>query len=90
MTVQVDFWHLVGLLLGFIGVLGSFGKLMLAQIDKRIDAQNVRLLTLEKDLADHKARLPLEYQRREDAIRFETGLNAKLDAIYNLIERLRA
>ena len=25
MTIQVDFWHLVGLLLGFIGTLASFG-----------------------------------------------------------------
>ncbi len=90
MTVQADFWWLVGLLLGFIGVLCSFVKLMLAQIDGRIDAHNVRLRVLEKDLADHKAGLPLEYQRREDAIRFETGLNAKLDAIYHLIERSRA
>jgi hypothetical protein len=89
MTVQVDFWHLVGLLLSFIATLGGFGMLMLRQIDGRIDGQNARLVTLEKDLADHKARLPLEYQRREDAIRFETGVNAKLDAIYNLIERIR-
>ena len=32
--------------------------------------------------------LPLQYQRREDAIRFETVLNAKLDAIGSRIERL--
>lgn len=39
MTIQVDFWHLVGLLLGFIGTLASFGKILLRQLDARIDQQ---------------------------------------------------
>lgn len=89
MNIAVDFWDLLKLLLGFAGVLFGFGKLLLAQIDKRIDNQTERLSSIEKDLADHKMRMPLEYQRREDAIRFETVLNAKLDGIHNLIERLR-
>ena len=88
MTLTVDFWHLVGLLLTFIGSLVGFGKLLLAQLDKRQDAVSLRVSSIEKELADHKARLPLEYQRREDAIRFETVLNAKLDAIGGRIERI--
>lgn len=88
MTIQVDFWHLVGLLISFIGTLATFGMLLLKQIDKRIDAQSTRLLALERDFADHKTRMPLEYQRREDAIRFETVLNAKLDSIGGRIERI--
>ena len=87
MTVQVDFWHLVGLLIGFIGVLATFGRIQIAQIDKHLDRFDSRLVALEKDLNDHKTALPLQYQRREDAIRFETTLNAKLDAIYSRIER---
>jgi hypothetical protein len=88
MTIQVDFWYLVSMLLGFMGTLGGFGMILLKQIDKRIDQQNTRISNLEKDFSEHKIRLPLEYQRREDAIRFETILNAKLDAIGNRIERL--
>ena len=89
MTIQVDFWHLVGMLLSFIGVLASFGKILLGQIDHRIDAQSDRFLQLEKDFIEHKTKMPLEYQRREDAIRFETVLNAKLDNIFNRVDQIR-
>lgn len=37
MTIQVGFWDLVGLLLAFFGCVGVFGRLLLAQIDKRLD-----------------------------------------------------
>ena len=88
MTIQVDFWHLVGLLLGFIGTLATFGMVLIKQIDARIDHQNDRVARVELSLNEMLAKLPLEYQRREDAIRFETILNAKLDAIGARIERL--
>lgn len=89
MNITIDFWHVAGLLLGFIGTLATFGQILLAQMDKRIDAQNDRLTRMEKEFNDHKSTLPLLYQRREDTIRFETTLNAKLDALYALIERIR-
>lgn len=88
MTIQVDFWHLVGLLLGFIGTLATFGMVLIRQIDARIDHQNDRVSKLESSLTETLTKMPLEYQRREDAIRFETVLNAKLDAIGGRIERL--
>lgn len=37
MTVQVDFWQLVLLLIAFFGFVGAVGKLLLDQIDKRLD-----------------------------------------------------
>jgi len=88
MNIQVDFWHVAGLMLGFIGVLATFGRIQLAKIDKHLDRFDKRLELLEKDLSDHKINLPMQYQRREDAIRFETTLNAKLDAIYGRVDRL--
>ena len=88
MTIEIDFWNLVSLLLGFIGVLATFGKVLLHQLDVRINQQSSRMDKLEQQLNETVARLPLEYQRREDAIRFETILNAKLDAIGMRIERL--
>jgi len=39
MMISVDFWQLVSLLLGFFGCVAGFGKLLLAQIDKRLDAR---------------------------------------------------
>ncbi|MDT4889677.1 hypothetical protein FQZ97_1264110 [compost metagenome] len=88
MTIQVDFWHIASLLIGFIATLATFGQILLAQMDKRIDAHNARITRLEQDFNDHKSSLPLQYQRREDAIRFETTLNSKLDAIYGRVERI--
>ncbi len=37
MSVQVDFWQLVMLLLSFFAFVGAVGKLLLTQIDKRLD-----------------------------------------------------
>lgn len=88
MAIEVDFWHLVGLLLGFIGSLCSFAMVLVRQIDTRIDRQNERISRVEGLWQEMQARLPVEYQRREDAIRFETVLNAKLDSIGARIERL--
>lgn len=88
MTIQVDFWHLMGLLLSFIGTLATFGMVLIKQIDSRIDQQTDRISKVEAALNETLTKLPLEYQRREDAIRFETVLNAKLDAIGARIERL--
>jgi hypothetical protein len=88
MTVQADFWHLVELLLGFIGVLATAGKLFMAQLQDRMTQQNEHIHKVEIQINETLAKLPLEYQRREDAIRFETVLNAKLDAIGLRIERL--
>ena len=41
---------------------------------------------LERDLLGLKADLPVNYIRREDHIRFETTINAKLDAVMARIE----
>lgn len=37
MTVQIELWHLVTLLLAFFGCVAGFAKLVLAQMDKRLD-----------------------------------------------------
>lgn len=39
---------------------------------------------LERELLELKAAMPLEYLRREDFIRFELGINYKLDKLRDL------
>ena len=39
MMITVDIWQLVSLLLGFFGCIAGFGKLLLTQIDKRLDTR---------------------------------------------------
>lgn len=41
MTIQVDFWNLVLLLLAFFACIGAFGKVLLVQIDRRFAAQEL-------------------------------------------------
>lgn len=115
MTVQADFWHLVGLLLGFLSLcgvaLGIVFKLTLSHLDKRFDAQEVTRATAEKVLADRmdalesvnrdetlqwqrveremlkfQAELPMRYVMRDDYIRGQTVIEAKLDAVASKLE----
>ncbi len=115
MTVQVEFWQLITLLLSFLGFLFAAGKLLLSQIDRRL---NERFETIEKareegqatwraTFAQHldeerretdlmrniereflrfQAELPLQYVRREDYVRGQSVIEAKLDALYNKLE----
>lgn len=118
MTVQVDFWQLVLLLVAFFGFVAGVGKLLLSQIDKRLDerftaqeevrkgAQKVwqkafddhmaaerreteALHQLEKDFLRFQGDLPLHYIRREDYIRNQTIIEAKLDGLALKLENIQ-
>ncbi|BBF84521.1 putative membrane protein [Aquitalea magnusonii] len=118
MTVTVDFWYLVGLLLGFLGVVFTFGKLLLGQFEQRLDQrfkaideankatsthwdtrfaelmeQNRREADgwqrIEKDFLRFQAELPLQYVRREDYVRNQTVIEAKLDSLALKIENVQ-
>lgn len=104
MTVQVELWHLVGLLLSFLGFAFAAGKLLLGtvqrHIDTRFDTQARRLQEIEqagkdeasqwqrveRELMGLKADLPLAYVRRDDYIRGQSVLEAKLDGLATKIE----
>ena len=72
-------------------------------VNRGLQAYDLRVAKIEKDLSDAKLEsqkrereilqlrcdLPLEYVRREDAIRSETVINAKLDTLAAKIDYLR-
>lgn len=100
MTITVDFWYLVGLLLGFLGFVFTFGRLLLSQIDRRITASitalaeaekhtSDRVAGLERDLMAMRAELPTRYVMREDYVRGQSLIEAKLDALYNRNEAMK-
>lgn len=118
MMVQVEFWQLVLLLIAFFGFLFSAGKVLLSQIDRRLNErftamektredaskhwdekfsmaieQNRREAegwsNLERDFLRFQAELPLQYVRREDYVRNQTVIEAKLDAVAMRIENLQ-
>lgn len=119
MTIQLDFWtlllFLVGLLLSFIGSAFTMGRILLAQVEKRLDARFAsqeearqlhsehwdarfsgleraaheeagRVRRIEREMMDLKAELPLHYVRREDYIRGQSVIEAKLDGLALRIE----
>lgn len=122
MSVQVEFWQLitltVTLLVAFLTFVAAAGRLLLAQIDRRLNErframedagrQNARhwderfatvieqnrreadgWSALEKDFLRFQAELPLQYVRREDYVRGQSVIEAKLDALYNKLELVR-
>lgn len=115
MTVQVEFWQLITLLLAFLGFLFAAGKLLLTQIDRRLNerfetiekareegqaswraifAQHLDeerretdlMRNIEREFLRFQAELPLQYVRREDYVRGQSVIEAKLDALYNKLE----
>ena len=44
---------------------------------------------IERDFMKFQASMPVEYQRREDAIRDQSRIESKLDGLANLIQRLQ-
>lgn len=118
MKIEMELWHLITLLLAFFGCVGTFGKILLGQVEKRLDerfsAQDMareagsksmretinlhlederktaaQMLSLERDFLTWKAEMPLQYVRREDYVRNQTIIEAKLDAVALKIENLQ-
>lgn len=115
MTVQVEFWQLITLLISFLGFLFAAGKLLLSQIDRRLNErfetiekareegqatwrqtftqhldeerrETDLLRNIEREFLRFQAELPLQYVRREDYVRGQSVIEAKLDALYNKLE----
>lgn len=116
--VQLEIWHLVLLLAMFVSVIWTAGRLLLGQIDKRLDTRFDSMeqtrrdssahwdskfkavlddqqrgadawRNLERDFFKLRGDLPLEYVRREDFIRNQSVIEAKLDAVMLHIQNLQ-
>ena len=111
MIVTLELWQMITLLLAFFGAVAGFGKILLAEFEKRqaerFEAQetsrkeaqghwDMRFSTLEKgsenwmrlerDFLKFRADLPLLYVIRDDYVRNQTVIEAKLDALAMRIE----
>lgn len=93
--ISIDIWQLVGFLLSFLGVCYGFGKILLeqfkAQQDERQKLQDrlsEKVETLENLFAEQKAVLPEKYVLREDYIRNQAVLEAKMDSIQKTLTEL--
>ena len=86
--IAIEFWQIVSFLLGFLGICFTFGKILLGQYKVMFDERFRHMDTVKTDIAElqrsHIAlekSLPLEYVRREDYIRGQTVLEAKMDSL---------
>ena len=101
MTLQVDFWQLLGfgltLLSGFAGIILTAGRLIASQFETRInerfdvlqkarEAEAAGITRLERDFLRLQADLPLHYVRREDYVRGQSIVEAKLDGLATKID----
>jgi chromosome segregation ATPase len=88
---------------GFWAVAKIAGKQLDEKLEARFDSvektldtigaerreHGTKLHQLELELANLRAVMPLHYVRREDHIRNQTVIEAKLDALYNKLETVR-
>ena len=91
--ISIEFWQLVSFLLGFLGVCFTFGKMLLSQFQTQLSERNrqqdkmiEKLDSIEKKQADLDATLPLNYVLREDYIRNQAVLEAKMDSIHGKVD----
>lgn len=82
------------LLLAFLTAIAGIGKWLLVQFQRRIDDRFALLAedtkhwrTVERDLMQLRAELPMHYVRREDLNRNQVVLEAKLDALAVKLEK---
>lgn len=103
MQITLDLVQIAGALVAVGAMLWALARMLLAQIERRLDERFAALSSaaasdrtatatrldrldeavrhVERDIANVRAELPREYQRREDAIRAEATVMAKLDAL---------
>lgn len=101
--MQLDTWQVILFCIALIGGFAGLIKILFMQFEKNLDnrfkAMGIRFdsleleakewVRLEREFLNFKADLPLHYVRREDYVRGQTVLEAKLDAVFTKIENIQ-
>jgi uncharacterized protein YktB (UPF0637 family) len=98
MTLQIDLWHAVGLLITIMGAFFGMAKALLSQSQQHIDKQFSAIATtlkaqddtsrrVERELLELKAELPRDYVRREDHTRVIAGVQLSIENLRLTVER---
>lgn len=93
MIIQVEFWQIIAVFGAMVTCTFGFGRLLLTQFERRLterfaslEKQGDEWQRLERDWLSFKADLPIQYVRREDYVRNQTVIEAKIDAIAMRLE----
>ncbi len=96
MKVTFELWQLITLTIMAAGLFTGLGKLLLAQFQRSLEARLTSISAdakgwhqVERDLMQLKVDLPERYVRREDYIRGQTVLEAKLDRVFSELELVK-
>lgn len=96
MKVTFELWQLITLTLMAAGLFTGLGKLLLAQFQRDLDTRLTAIAEdakgwhkVERELMQLKVDLPGRYVRREDYIRGQTVLEAKLDRVFSELEVMK-
>lgn len=100
MTIQVEFWTLAGFLFAFLSTMFGLAKWIFTSAERRqmqrfnsleqaLKGAGENWQRLERDFNSLKADLPLYYVRKEDYVRGQTTIEAKIDAVYNKLENIQ-
>lgn len=102
-TIELPLWQLLSLGVGLLGAFFTLFKLLVAAIERRLDQRfavmddrfealakdSDRLRQVELGLERLRGEMPLHYVRREDYVRNQTVLEAKLDALALRLENVQ-
>jgi hypothetical protein len=102
-TIELPVWQLLTILGGVLGAFVGLVKLLLNQLGRRLDQRfltmddrftvvakdSERLREVEIGLERLRGEMPLHYVRREDYVRNQTVIEAKLDALALKLENVQ-
>ncbi|PLP96022.1 hypothetical protein CYD26_00510 [Pseudomonas sp. FFUP_PS_473] len=102
-TIELPLWQLITAGVGLLGALLGLLKLVVAAIERRLDQRfevmdsrfeelakdSDRLRQVEIGLERLRGEMPLHYVRREDFVRNQTVIEAKLDALALKLENVQ-
>lgn len=93
--ISIEFWQLVSFLLSFLGVCFAFGKILLNQFQEQLNERHrqqerlqQKVEDFEKQLGELHATLPLNYVLRDDYIRNQVVLEAKMDDMRKMLTEI--
>ncbi|MFK3641416.1 hypothetical protein [Pseudomonas protegens] len=95
-TIEMPAWQLVSIAVTILGAFAGLVKVMVMQMERRLDQRfaitdkdSERLRTLEISFERLRGDMPVHYVRREDYVRGQTVIEAKLDALALRLETVQ-
>ena len=93
--ISIEFWQLVGFAITIVGGYWGLAQKQLSQYQKqqqerheRQDKINESMVSLSKEFLEFQAKLPMTYVLRDDYIRGQAILEAKMDAVHKTLSEI--